>query len=419
MSKELNTVVKTGKTVEEAVQEGLKDLKASPEEVKIEVLSEAKGGFLGVFGAKDAVVRLSLKSDSYKDLLEKEKKEWDDRKKKTTHFEPIEKPMKKIPTAKKIVESQVPKNREEKKEGGIKIPAPEKEEVQPVKAPEEPAHQPIKEPEMPKTPVSKVETKEEESLRIEDLLKVELSKENFSAPLKEKKIEEPSSEENSPLKASIYEELKTEETPAKIEKDRAEELLEDSEPKSAEEKIRKLPEASLFDDEKNGKIGEEDLENSDFLDPAEVLSTGCQWLKEILTQMHIEAGVEGTEKDGNLYFEIVEISDSDTGIIIGRRGETLSALQYLLSVSLNHRTRDHYRIFVDVGAYRIRRKVKIEKMARRNAEKVQKTHRKMSLEPMNAYERRIVHTALQGMTDIVTVSEGRDPNRRVVIRYKG
>ncbi len=384
MSKELNTVVKTGKTVEEAVQEGLKDLKASPDDVKIEVLSEAKGGFLGVFGAKDAVVRISLKSDSYKDLLEKEKKEWDDRKKKTTHFEPIEKPMKKIPTAKKIVESQVPKNREEKKEGGVKIPAPEKEEVQPVKAPEEPAPQPIKEPEMPKIPVSKVETQEEEGLRIEDLLKAELSKENPPVPLKEEKIEEPSSEKTSPLKASIYEELRTEEASVKI----------------------------------GEELAEEPLENSDFLDPAEVLTTGCQWLKETLTQMHIEAGVEGREKDGNLYFEIVEISDSDTGIIIGRRGETLSALQYLLSVSLNHRTRDHYRVFVDVGAYRIRRKVKIEKMARRNAEKVKKNHRKMSLEPMNAYERRIVHTALQGMSDIVTVSEGRDPNRRVVIRYR-
>lgn len=384
MSKELNTVVKTGKTVEEAVQEGLKDLKASPDDVRIEVLSEAKGGFLGVFGAKDAVVRISLKSDSYKDLLEKEKKEWDDRKKKTTHFEPIEKPMKKIPTAKKIVESQVPKNREEKKEGGVKIPAPEKEEVHPVKAPEEPAPQPIKEPEMPKIPVSKVETQEEEGLRIEDLLKAELSKENPPVPLKEEKIEELSSEKTSPLKASIYEELRTEEASVKIEEE----------------------------------LAEEPLENSDFLDPAEVLTTGCQWLKEILTQMHIDAGVEGREKDGNLYFEIVEISDSDTGIIIGRRGETLSALQYLLSVSLNHRIQDHYRVFVDVGAYRIRRKVKIEKMARRNAEKVQKTHRKMSLEPMNAYERRIVHTALQGMSDIVTVSEGRDPNRRVVIRYR-
>lgn len=403
MSKQLNTVVKSGKTVEEAVQEGLKALAVDPDEVKIEILSEAKSGFLGVFGAKDAVVRLSLKNDAYQDLLEKEKKEWDDHKKKTTHFESIEKPIKKIPPAKKIVEAHGPKNQEEKNVTELPLPVidlkKEEEEakkpchVKDVFPPDREKNQEkkkVEQSELSQKAEDQFEKESTPSLRIDELLKAELSKES-QAPVLEEKEQEAEKEEGSLLEASIRQSLKEEE---KKEETKKEEIREE---------------------------GEEDdnLEPVDLLAPEEVFSAGKEWLEKILSEMHIEAALEGSEKEGNLYYEIVEISDSDTGIIIGRRGETLNALQYLLSVSLNHHTRDHYRIFVDVGGYRIRRKAKIEKMACRNAEKVQKTHRKMSLEPMNAYERRIVHTALQGIANIVTVSEGRDPNRRVVIRYKG
>ena len=399
MTKQLNTVVKSGKTVEEAVQEGLKALAVDPDEVKIEILSEAKSGFLGVFGAKDAVVRLSLKNDAYQDLLEKEKKEWDDHKKKTTHFESIEKPIKKIPPAKKIVEAHGPKNQEEKNVTELPLPVIDlKKEEEEAKKPSRvkdvftPDQEKKKEeqPDLSQKAEDQSEKESTPSLRIDELLKAELSKES-QAPILEEKEQETEKEEGSLLEASIRQSLKEEE---KKEETKKEEIREEGEE-------------------------DDDLEPVDLLAPEEVFSAGKEWLEKILSEMHIEAALEGSEKEGNLYYEIVEISDSDTGIIIGRRGETLNALQYLLSVSLNQQTRDHYRIFVDVGGYRIRRKAKIEKMACRNAEKVQKTHRKMSLEPMNAYERRIVHTALQGMANIVTVSEGRDPNRRVVIRYKG
>lgn len=150
--------------------------------------------------------------------------------------------------------------------------------------------------------------------------------------------------------------------------------------------------------------------------PQEIETFCEQWLSHLLTQMHVEGTVLVEAEDDNVYLEIVDISDIDMGIIIGRRAETIDALQYLLSIALNRLTSTHYRIFLDVGGYRARRRAAIERMALRQAEKAVRTARPVRLESMNAYERRIVHMVLQSVDGVETFSERRDPHRRVVIQ---
>lgn len=111
----------------------------------------------------------------------------------------------------------------------------------------------------------------------------------------------------------------------------------------------------------------------------------------------------------------LELSGPDMGPIIGRRGDTLDAIQYLGSLVLNNALDEHVRLSVDTENYREKRAESLERLARKMAMKVVKSHRSMTLEPMNPYERRIIHAALQEFNGVTTYSTGTEPGRRVVI----
>lgn len=111
----------------------------------------------------------------------------------------------------------------------------------------------------------------------------------------------------------------------------------------------------------------------------------------------------------------IEISGEDMGPVIGRRGDTLDAIQYITSLVLNNTLEEHVRLSVDTENYRQKRIESLERLARKVALKVMKSRRSMTLEPMNPYERRIIHAALQDFNGITTYSVGTDPGRRVVI----
>ena len=114
----------------------------------------------------------------------------------------------------------------------------------------------------------------------------------------------------------------------------------------------------------------------------------------------------------------IELSGPEMGILIGKRGQTLDSVQYLASLIVNKGTGEYIRVKVDTEDYRERRKKTLENLAKNLAFKVKRTKRPVSLEPMNPYERRIIHSALQGDRYVVTHSEGDEPFRRVVITLK-
>ena len=114
----------------------------------------------------------------------------------------------------------------------------------------------------------------------------------------------------------------------------------------------------------------------------------------------------------------IELSGPEMGILIGKRGQTLDSVQYLTSLIVNKGTAEYIRVKVDTEDYRDRRKKTLENLAKNLAFKVKRTKRPVSLEPMNPYERRIIHSALQGDRYVVTHSEGDEPFRRVVITLK-
>ncbi len=143
--------------------------------------------------------------------------------------------------------------------------------------------------------------------------------------------------------------------------------------------------------------------------------------KEFLGQVFGAMGMEVTvtvsfeERDKEL---ILDLAGPDMGILIGKRGQTLDSLQYLTSLVVNKECEGYVRVKLDTENYRERRKATLESLAKNIAYKVKRTRRSVSLEPMNPYERRIIHAALQNDRYVVTRSEGEDPFRHVVIFLK-
>ena len=141
-----------------------------------------------------------------------------------------------------------------------------------------------------------------------------------------------------------------------------------------------------------------------------------KFLEDILEKMEVEGEVDIVvdEEEKNI---VVDIKGSDTSDIIGKRGQTLDAIQYLANVVANKGQDDYYRLKLDTMNYRERRRKTLENLAKNTANKVKKVRHKIALDPMNPYERRIIHAYLQGDPQITTKSEGEEPNRRVVIYY--
>ena len=128
--------------------------------------------------------------------------------------------------------------------------------------------------------------------------------------------------------------------------------------------------------------------------------------------LKVDIKVEQTEEEIN-----IELSGEEMGILIGKRGQTLDSLQYLTSLYVNKDSNDYVRVKLDTENYRSRRKDTLENLAKNLAYKVKRTKRPVVLEPMNPYERRIIHSALQNDKYVSTHSEGDEPFRKVVITY--
>ena len=139
------------------------------------------------------------------------------------------------------------------------------------------------------------------------------------------------------------------------------------------------------------------------------------FLNGVFSKMGVKALFETHIEKNEIFLNIVS---EDKGFIIGRRGETLDALQYLTMLAVNRGSSDHYKITLDIGSYREERVKTLENLAHRLAAKAKKTRRNVSLEPMNAYERKIIHSALQNDKSITTYSVGDEPNRKIVISCK-
>ena len=148
-----------------------------------------------------------------------------------------------------------------------------------------------------------------------------------------------------------------------------------------------------------------------------VSDVASDFLKDVFAAMNIIVVVDVKYNAENNEMNI-DLSGDDMGVLIGKRGQTLDSLQYLVSLVVNKGNEDYIRVKVDTENYRERRKSTLENLAKNMAYKVKRTRRPLHLEPMNPYERRIIHSALQNDKFVTTHSEGEEPYRKVVVTLK-
>ena len=226
-----------------------------------------------------------------------------------------------------------------------------------------------------KPPVQKSEVKAEAP-------KAEVKPEAPKAPKAEKKVEAPKAP-----KVEKKAEKAVEKTEKKVEK--------------AEKKVEKKAPAEVktYAPAEAGSV-EEKIET---------------FLKGLLEHMDSKAVPHAWKENENTYK--VDLVGDDLGFLIGRRGDTLDAIQHLANYTVNREVEGHIRINVDAEEYRQKREDSLRRYARKKAQQVLKARRRTTLEPMNAYERHVIHASLQDMENITTHSTGTEPNRRVVIEY--
>lgn len=322
----MRSTVISAKTVEECVNKALDKLQANRNEVNIEVINEAKQGFLGLFGAKDAVVRVSLKDDV--------------KEKGTGDF------------VKNILNSDS----------------------------------------------NSVETEQKEDTKvIEDKKIVEEVEETKSTEDDKEEIVEKSVEPVKPAK------------PVESAKP-----VEPAKPVEAEE-VKETEEAVKSEETEEEQEAESDvtIDRND-----ELFITSKNFLKQMIEDMGIDCDIESRTEGNMIKFNIMCSEESDIGIIIGKRGETLDSLQYIVNLVTNRNADTYIRVILDCNQYRSKRERSLQKLARRLADKAVQTGRDIKLEPMNPYERRIIHTYLQNDEKVNTFSQGNEPNRRVIIKRK-
>lgn len=322
----MKSVIKSAKTVDEAVELGLQELGVRKEDATIEIMEAPSRGLFGLIGSKDAVVKISAEDNFKEELLRDLRLPYIEKTEKTERAEkPVAKP--EATVVKPVVKE------EKKPEPPAEVP----EEVKPV-------------------PPAKVEVKPEPI--------------HEAAPVKEpvKKKPEPQ--------------------------------------KRPERPERREPQRAQVSQESDSPMTPVDVEVND----------SAKLLKEMIRAMDIEAKYIANQKGNLLYLSAREIPEEKAGLVIGRRGETLDAMQYLLTLSANRRELGYSKVILDINDYREKREDALKQLALRSAEKVKKTNKNMKLEPMNPYERRIIHAELQKVEGVHTVSEGNEPYRRIVIR---
>ena len=141
----------------------------------------------------------------------------------------------------------------------------------------------------------------------------------------------------------------------------------------------------------------------------------AQFLADVISKMGLNVQIEGFQNEECSY---IEVKGQDSRVVIGKRGQTLDALQYLTNLVSNKGTEEYKRVIIDVEGYRSRREKTLEQLAVKLAKKVISTGRVARLEPMNPYERKVIHATLQHVEGITTKSEGEEPYRRVIIKKK-
>lgn len=141
------------------------------------------------------------------------------------------------------------------------------------------------------------------------------------------------------------------------------------------------------------------------------------FLEDVFRSMNYAVSIDVYYDENEKTLDI-DLKGDEMGILIGKRGQTLDSLQYLVSLVVNKGTEDYIRVKVDTENYRKRRKETLENLAKNISYKVKRTKRSVSLEPMNPYERRIIHSALQNDKYVTTHSEGEEPFRRVVVTLR-
>jgi len=295
------TIVTTGKTIDLAIEAALTQLGLDRDSVSVQVLAQAKSGFLGI-GAAPAKVQVSY---------------------------------------------EAPDPAPEIHKSALGAASRSKPKAAPVKKPE-----PVKS-EQPKAAAPKAEPSKPAAAKAES---------PKPAPKKEES-------QKAPRPAKAAQESKTPKAPK---------VYAVAEPGSLEEKIE------IF-------------------------------VKGLLEHMNSKAIPHAWKENENTY--MVELTGEDLGYLIGRRGDTLDAIQHLCNYAVGRTVDEHIRINVDAEQYREKREESLCRYARKKAHQVLKAHRRTTLEPMNAYERHVIHATLQDMEGITTYSVGTEPNRRVVIEY--
>ena len=309
----------SARTVEEAIEQGLKELGVGIGDVDVQVLEEGSKGLFGLFGSRLAKVSLTVREED-ENLLE------------GLMGEP------EAPRAKKAEQK------------------PEKTEK-----PDEPAAVQEKKPE------------KKEERRPEPVRRV------------------------APKKADAPAAPKAEAPAEKAEDEKREETEEPREIKTLEK-----PEITVIPE--------------DQIDPESPAGIAKAFLAEMTRLMGVDVAIEmATDPEGNVF---ASMTGDTLGILIGRRGETLDALQYLTSLKVNRGREGYTRVTLDTENYRARREDTLIRLANRMANRAVRTGRRVSLEPMNPYERRIIHFALQSNENVSTHSEGDEPNRHVVITVR-
>lgn len=222
-------------------------------------------------------------------------------------------------------------------------------------------------------------------------------------------------EENKQELAEEIQEISTED--ANIDGEKVSEKKVEAKQKSPSQKKKKksMKNDRLRDDE--NQISEPVIPEIDMtsLNDLEEDNVAFVFLKGLVEEMGIELNIVG-KTDGTDLFFLLEGKDS--GTVIGKRGATLDAIQYLTSLVVNKGNGEYIRVVVDAENYRAKREKSLEKLAKRLAEKVVRSRRPFKLEPMNPYERKIIHATLQKDPRVTTKSEGQDPYRRIHIELK-
>ena len=346
----------TGKTTQEAIDAGLAALGVTIADVHVDVIQEGAKGLFGLFGSKPACVRLTVMDDEKED----------------------DHGLSDLLSSFSLNDQQPRKKQAPKAEKKPEVKAEAKAEVKTEAKPEVKAEKPVekkaeKKAEKPveKKTEKKAEVKAETEEKTE--VKAEAAPKQPKAP-REKKPRAPKAE-------------------------KAEKKQETKEPREYAPMVPAKP----FTPTEPPVLHAEDT-------PA---GKAQRFLMEVtsLVNVKVDVYVDDTREDG-LYIHMI----GDTlGILIGRRGETLDALQYLTSLQVNKGREGYIRVTLDTENYRAKREDSLRRLAQRMANRATKTGRKVVLEPLNPYERRVLHTALQNHPGVTTHSEGEEPNRRVVI----